>query len=277
MARCSPCTKDNRTTCLCNSEKPQHLLHEASSLFNELCKTNHKQKQRLQETPKTPLYLCPPELPWLTWQKSLLAYDLPQRAWQDSRHLMAVCHSALQVTDSCSFPCGKPLAGILQALVCPLSLRKIHNLKSERVSYTAGTGQCPAASQWQWFCSLSYFAWPQRLWSVAFYIPCSLHCHHGNVCINVNFNSHYTPSSSNPPSVPQSPLICSSHKATYLLLFSDTSAVDTKGKWQELFFSWAWEGFFLFFCFFFFFSFMLYCCYITKCHIQNQWQSLQER
>lgn len=125
------------------------------------------------------------------------------------------------------------------------------------------------------FCSLSYFAWPQHLWSVAFYTPCSLQCHHGNVCINVNFNSHYTPSSSNLRSVPQSLLICSSHKATYLLLFSNTSAVDTKGKWQELFFSGVWEVFFSFS--FFLFNFMLCCCYITKCHIQNGWQSLQER
>lgn len=36
---------------------------------------------------------------------------------------------------------------------------------------------------------------------------------------------------------PPSLLICSGHKATYLLLFSNGSAVDTKGKWQELFIS----------------------------------------
>lgn len=171
---------------------------------------------------------------------------------------MAVCHSALQVRDSCSLPCRKPLAGIFQDLVYPLSLRKIHNLKLEKVSYTAGTGQCSAASQWQGLCSLSYFAWPQRLWSVVFYTPWSLQCHHGNVCINVNFNSHYTPSSSNPRSVPQSLLICSSRKATYLQLFSNTSAVDTKGKWQELFFPGVWEGFFLFF-----FLFFILCCTVA--------------
>lgn len=103
------------------------------------------------------------------------------------------------------------------------------------------------------FCSLCYLAWLQRLWSVALYTPCSLQCHHGNVYINVNFNSHYTSSSSNLCSVPQSLLICSSHKATYLLLFSNTSAVDTKGKWHEQFSSGVWKGV-CFFSFLFFFS-----------------------
>lgn len=166
-------------------------LCEAPSLFNELCKTNQKQKQRLQENPKTLLHLCPPELPWLS------PYDLPWRAWQNNRHLRAVHHPALQVRDSCSLPCRKPLAGVFQASVYPLSLRKIHDLKLEMVSYTAGTSQCPVASQWQGFCSLSYFAWPQHLRSAAFYTLCSSQCHHGNVSISVNFNSHYTPSSSN--------------------------------------------------------------------------------
>lgn len=113
--------------------------------FSEVYKTNYKQKQRLQENPKPLLYLCPPELPW---QKFLHAYDLPWRAWKDSRSLVAVCHSALQVRDLCSLPYRKPLTVIFQAIVYSLSLRKIHNLKLERVSCSAGTGQCPAASQW---------------------------------------------------------------------------------------------------------------------------------
>lgn len=148
MAHCGPCVKDSHTacSCLCHSDNPYHLLHEAPSLFSELYRTNHKQKQRLQET-KPLLCLCPPELPWLTWQKFLSAYDLSWRAWQDSRRLTAVCHSALQVRDLCSLPYRKPLAVIFQALVYRLSLRKIHILKLERVSCTAGTGQCPAASQ----------------------------------------------------------------------------------------------------------------------------------
>lgn len=176
----------------------------------------------------------------------------------------------MHVRDMHSLLCRMSLAGTFQAEACPFSLRKIHNLKSERISKWQEL--VSATYQWQRFCSWCYLAWLQPLWSIAFSTVPSLQCHCGNVCVNVSFNSHYTPSSSNPRLVPQSLLICRSHKATYLPLFSNTSAVDTKGKWQKLFLCGVWEGFFPLFLFFI--SFMLYCCYITKCHIQNWWQSL---